>query len=136
MSDKVKIMLTDDAGHFWREGKLFKLRRWLSAPKDLQMKGLHQGEYIEVDPEEYDAKVEKLARKIAAYPDVDLLDVLRDALYDEPLVFLDKLEKKLQREDTRAEEVESKPRVETRRGERGTCVELRIAGRYGMTMRI
>lgn len=136
MNGKVKIMLTDDAGHFWRDGKLYKLRRWMTAPRELMMKGLHQGEYVEVNPAEYDARVEKLTRKIAAYPDVDLLEVLRDALYDEPLVFLDKLEKKLQVEDTKAGEAKRVAKVETRRGERGTCVELRIAGRYAMTMRI
>lgn len=134
--NKITIKMTDDAGHFWLNGKLFKLKRYRSADKKEMMKGMHRGEYVEVSPVEYDSKIEILAKRIAAFPQVDLLDVLRDALYDMPLNHLDNLQKKLAKEEARASQSSTKPRVETRRGERGTCVELRIGGRYGMELRV
>lgn len=130
------IKMTDDGGHFWLDGKLFKAKRFRRGTPNEIMKGIHRVEYVEVDPSEYDKRIENLARRITSFPKVDLLEVLRDALYDETLDRLDRLEKLLDKEEAKAQEKSVEPRIETKRGERGTCVELRVAGRYGMNLRI
>lgn len=53
--------------------------------------------YQEIDLEEYDKRVEALATKIAKMPGVDLMAVLKDALYDLPLNHLAIVEKSLQK---------------------------------------
>ena len=136
MKTTQKVTMTDDGGHFWIDGKLYKAKRYLRTDLPSIMKGLHRLEYVQVDSKEYDARIEKLVSKITSYPGVDLKDVLRDALYDMNLDHLDRLEKMLTKEDNVAEETANKPRVETKRGERGTCVELRIGNRFGAQLRI
>lgn len=131
-----RIKMTDDAGHFWLDGKLYKLYKPLATTREEAMKGIHQGEYVVVKPEEYDKTVNKLAERISKYPDVDLLDILRDALYDMPLKYVIELDKRLDKEEIKAKEEQREPRIKTARGERGTCVELRINGRYGMQIRV
>lgn len=131
MSKKVeKVQMTDDAGHFWLKGKLYKMKRYMRTTRDQIMKGIHRAEYVEVDPEEYDERVEKLAKLIMSYPKVNLVDVLKDALYDLPLDVLTRVEKLLVEEAKKA-----KPDVKTQRGERGTCVELRVGGKFGLELR-
>ena len=126
-----KIRMTDDAGHFWDNGKLFKLKKWLRGPREEYLKGVHNAEYVEVNPAEYDARIEALTKVIASSPHVDLLDVIRDALYDMPLEQLDRVEKLVAQEQSK--EV---PQVETKRGERGTCVELRVGGKFACDLRM
>lgn len=133
---KKKVTMTNDAGHFWLDGKLYKMKRLLASTREDAMKRIHRAEFVEVDPKEYDERIEKLTNRIASFPGVDLLDVLRDALYDLPLKQLSKLEDKLNKEEIKAKEANSKPKVQTRRGERGTCVELRVGGRYAMELRV
>ncbi len=133
---KIKVEMTDDAGHFWLGGKLYKMKRYLRGSREGSMKGVHRAEYVEVDPKEYDNRIELLTKRIASFPNVDLLDVLRDALYDMPLKWLGELEGKLDKEEARAKQVAEKPKVESKRGERGTCVELRVGDKFAMDMRI
>lgn len=128
--EKKKISMTDDGGHFWLGSKLFKIKRWVASSKKDRLKGIHTAEYVEVDPVEYDARVERLTKEIASSPGVDLLDVLRDALYDISLTHLSRIEKALEKEQQKKE-----PKIRTRRGERGTCVELRVGGRFGLDLR-
>jgi hypothetical protein len=132
----MKIRMTDDSGHFWIDGKLYKLKEWIYPDRQEALKGVHQANFVEVDPNEYDQRVEKLAQRIKSFPQVDLLDIVRDALYDMSLNQLSRLEKKLEREEAISKEKNIPPRVETRRGERGTCVELRIGNKYGGMLRI
>ena len=128
--DKIKLMMTDDAGHFWLEGKLYKIKKWRAGTKEERLKGIHRAEYVEVNPEEYDARIEKMTKELSSQPGVDLKDVLRDALYDISLDHLERLEKSLAKEKQKEQ-----PKVATKRGERGTCVELRIGGHYGLELR-
>jgi len=131
-----KIKMTDDGGHFWLDGKLYKIKKYSRTSREEAMKGVHRFEYVEVNPEEYDKRIEALVTRITSHPGVDLKDVLRDALYDMHLDMITRLEKNLDKEEEKAKEQARQPKVETKRGERGTCVELRIGGRYGMQLRI
>lgn len=135
VGDKANIRMTDDGGHFWLGGRLYKVKAYRTDAKSA-MKGIHNAEYVEVDPDEYDRRVEELTSRIASFPGVDLKDVLRDALYDMTLDHLSRLEKKLDKEVARAEVASRPPKVETKRGERGTCVELIVGGLFGMQIRI
>jgi len=134
--NKVKLRMTDDSGHFWMDGKLYKLKDWVYPSKEEAMRGVHQARFVEVDPAKYDQRIEKLAQRIKTYPQVDLLDVVRDALYDMSLNQISRLEKRLDKEEAVAKEQKTEPRVSTKRGERGTCVELRIGNRWGAQLRI
>ena len=129
MTEK-KIQMTDDAGHFWLDGKLFKIKRYMRGSREDLMKGIHKAEYVEVNPEEYDARVGNLANEIVSHPGVDLMDILRDALYDLPLEHLSRVEKLLAEEKKKP-----KPEVKTKKGARGTCVELRVGGKFAMELR-
>ncbi len=69
----MKIRMTDDSGHFWIDGKLYKLKDWIYPNREDAMKGVHQANFVEVDPNEYDQRVERLAQRIKSFPQVDLL---------------------------------------------------------------
>jgi hypothetical protein len=132
---KPVLEMTDDGGHFWLDGKLYKIKRCFYPTKEDRLKGTHKAEYVEVDPLEYDARVNALAQRIANFPQVNTLDIIKDALYDMALVHLTRLEDKLNKEEQRAKVERRKPQVETKHGERGTCVELRIANRFAIVLR-
>ena len=89
MEKKERIVTTDNHGILRSEGRIFKAR-------------VHQGvtiTYEELDEEAYDKRVSELAERIAAMPGVDLMSVLRDALYDVSLRRLDIIEKDLNKEE-------------------------------------
>ena len=95
----------------------------------------HRGTTItfqEIDLEEYDKRVDHLARTLAASPEVDLLAVLKDALYDLPLDYLAEVEKKLGLELQKP-----KPEIATKVDTtyRGTCVNLNIGGKNLVELR-
>ena len=82
--------------------------------------------------EEYDKRVEELAAKIAERPGVDLMAVLKDALYDLSLDYLAEVERKLKKELEK-----SKPKVVTKTDTtyRGTCVNLNVGGKNLVELR-
>ncbi len=88
--------------------------------------------YQEIDLEEYDKRVDHLAHTITQSPEVDLLAILKDALYDLPLDYLAQVEKKLGMELKKPE-----PQIETKVDTtyRGTCVNLRIGGKNLVELR-
>lgn len=125
-----KIEMTDDAGHFWLDEKLYKMKRYIRGTREELMRGVHKAEFVEVDPKVYDDRVDALANAIVSNPGVNLLDILKDALYDLPLEHMDRVEKLLVEEKKKPT-----PEVQTKKGERGTCVELRIGGKFAMELR-
>lgn len=88
--------------------------------------------YVEIDLEEYDNRVGTLAKKLAKMPDVDLLAILKDALYDLPLDYLKNVESKIEKELQKLKP-EIKTKVDTTY--RGTCVNLNIAGKNLVELR-
>ena len=95
----------------------------------------HRGVHItfeEIDLEEYDNRVDTLAKKIAQMPGVDLLGVLKDALYDLPLDHLAQVEKRIFEELKKAE-----PQIITKTDTtyRGTCINLSIGGKNMVELR-
>lgn len=88
--------------------------------------------YEEIDLEEYDKRIDDLAKKIAKQPEVDLLSILKDALYDLPLDTLAVVEKRISEELKK-----SKPKIITKvdRTYRGTCVKLNVDGRNLIELR-
>ena len=86
----------------------------------------HEITYVEIDLEEYDRRVTELASKIAKMPGVDLLAILKDALYDLPLDYLKNVETKTLKELEKPE-----PQIQTKVSTtyRGTCVSLNVGGR-------
>ena len=134
-NDKVKIRMVDDQGHFYLNGKLYKLQKYARF-KGGGTKRTFEGVFVEVNPEEYDKRISALTERVMAYPGVVLSDIIKDALYDLQLNVLENLEKRLDKEDMKAAEKGQTPKVETKRGDRGTCVELHIGGRYAAQLRI
>jgi len=86
--------------------------------------------YQEIDPKEYDKRIRDLATEMNALPDVDLMDVLRDALYDMPLKKLAKVEKRFE-----AELKKTYPKVATTVRDKGTCVGFAIGGKRAFELR-
>lgn len=115
-----KIKMTDNQGMFRKEKKVFKAHHYT---------GVHIV-YEEIDPEEYDLRISTLADKISSLPEVDLKDVLRDALYDLSLKRLEIVEKALEKELAKV-----KPSVKTTKRDRGTCINLAIGGRFAFQIR-
>ncbi len=113
-------MTTGIGGLFHKAGKWFKV---------LKHQGVHNI-YEEIDLEEYDKRVCGLAKKIVSSPNVDLTDILRDALYDLPLERLGKIEEMLKQEMAKAT-----PSVKTTKRDRGTCVNLAIGGKFAVELR-
>lgn len=92
----------------------------------------HEVTYVEIDLEEYDKRVRKLAENIAKMPGVDLLAILTDALYDLPLDYLKNVESKVNKELEKP-----KPEIKTKVATtyRGTCVNLNVGGKNVMELR-
>lgn len=120
-NEKERIRMTSGLGGLFRKaGKWFKVLK-------------HQGVHIiyeEIDIDEYDKRIHDLADKITRSPQVDLGDILRDALYDLPLKRLGKIEEMLSQELVKPE-----PSVKTTKRDRGTCINLAIGGKYACVLR-
>jgi len=88
--------------------------------------------YQEIDLDEYDKRVVDLANKLAEMPGVDLLAVLKDALYDLPLDYLSEVERKISKELQKPE-----PAIATKVDAtyRGTCVNLNVGGKNLVQLR-
>ncbi len=95
----------------------------------------HKGTMItfqEIDLEEYDKRVHDLAVELAKMPSVDLLSVLKDALFDLPLDYLGQVENKIKKELEKPIP-EIKTKVDT--NYRGTCVNLSVGGKNLVELR-
>ncbi len=92
----------------------------------------HEITYAEINLEEYDERVVSLAKKIAKMPNVDMLSMLKDALYDLPLDYLNNVEKKVLKELKKPE-----PKIKTKVSTtyRGTCVNLNVDGKNLVELR-
>lgn len=125
MDKPEKIIMTDGSPY----NAMFKRGHTVFKAKS------HRGVQItfqEIDLADYDKRVHELATKLAQMPNVDLLVMLKDALYDLPLDYLGEMGKKF------AEEIEKpKPVVVTKtdRTYRGTCVSLNIGGKKMVELR-
>ena len=107
------------------------LKRGHSVFKAKSHKGT-QITYQEINLEEYDKRVQDLAEKLAKMPDVDLLAILKDALFDIPLDYLSEVERKINKELEKPKP-EIKTKVDTTY--RGTCVNLNIGGKNLVELR-
>ena len=107
------------------------LKRGHSIFKAKSHKGT-QITYQEIDLEEYDKRVNGLAAQIAEMPGVDLMAVLKDALYDLSLDYLSEVERKFNKELKKP-----KPKVSTKTDTtyRGTCVNLNVGGKNLVELR-
>ena len=119
MSKQV-ITLTDNHGMFRKGSKLFKVHHYSGV----------RIVYEEINQNEYDERVRGIAETIAIQPDVDLIDVLRDALYDLPLKRLEGVESALSKELATEE-----PKINTTSRDRGTCINLAIGKRFAFNIR-
>ncbi len=118
--NKEQITMTDNRMMFKKNGKTFHA---------LEYKGVTII-YEEIDLKKYDKRIRDLATEIASMKDVDLMDVLRDALYDLPLKKLAKVEKRFEKEIQQDE-----PKVKTTVRDKGTCVGLAIGGKRVFELR-
>lgn len=116
-----QIELTDNHGMLHEGRRLFKAHHWAGT----------RVVYEEIDVAEYDRRIADLAEKLSAMPGVDLLAVLKDALYDLSLKRLEKVEAALCKEVETSEE----PRVVTTSRDRGTCINIAIGGRFAFQVR-
>jgi len=107
------------------------IRRGSTVFKAKSHKG-HEITYVEIDLEEYDKRVDELAKNLAKMPGVDLLAILKDALYDLNLDYLKNVESKVNKELSKPEP-EIKTQVSTTY--RGTCVSLNVAGKNLVELR-
>jgi len=107
------------------------LRRGHTVFKAKSHKGT-QITYQEIDLGEYDERVDALAREITKQPGVDLLAILKDALFDLPLDYLTTIEGKIKKELEKPT-----PRIETKvdTNYRGTCVNLSVGGKNLVELR-
>ena len=92
----------------------------------------HEITYVEINLEEYDKRVDALARSLAKMPGVDLLSLLKDALYDLQLDYLKNVESKVNKELEK-----EKPQIQTKVSTtyRGTCVNLNVGGKNLVELR-
>lgn len=120
------LKITDNDGLI-EEGK----RLWKAHHYDRK----HNIIYEEVNPEEYDTRIEKLTQEIVKCPGVDLTTVLKDALYDLPLKLLGNLERKTSKALAEAQKAKEEPKVKTRTKNRGTCVDLVIGNKFALNIR-
>jgi len=120
-----KFLTTDDMGIVHQGGKTYKA---------ISYRGVVV-KYQEIDVKEYDARISKLVKVIMASPNVDLVDILRDALYDIPLERLEKVEEMIEAEAARAKKEKRVPDIKTAKQERGTCINLDVAGRFCAILR-
>ena len=88
--------------------------------------------YQEIDLDEYDNRVDELAKKLTKMPGVDLVAILKDALFDLPLDYLAQVESKINKELEKPE-----PKIETKVDTtyRGTCVNLNVGGKNLVELR-
>lgn len=105
--------------------KYFKLDHWQG----------HRGIYVEIEKGEYDKRIKALAETISKCPDVDLLMVLTDALYDLPLRRLNKIEAMIRDEIHIAQIENRRPKINTTAKDRGTCINLAVNGKYTLNVR-
>lgn len=123
--DDEKFRMTDGSPYnsmLKRGSVLFKAKKHIG----------HEVIYVEIDLEEYDRRVAKLAENIAKQPGVDMLAILKDALYDLPLDYLKSIEGKVK------DELEKpKPEIKTKVATtyRGTCVNLNVGGKNVLEIR-
>ncbi len=117
--------MTDMTGLVNKDGKVFKAQKW---------RGL-RAVMVEINPQEYDARVQRLADMIMASPGVNLVDVLKDALYDLPLDRLAVIEQMVGQELETAKAEGRPPDMKTTKRDRGTCVNLAVAGRFCANLR-
>lgn len=126
MNEKPEIIKMTDGSPY---NAMFKLGEKVYKAK------CHKGTEItfqEIDMAEYDRRIQMLAEDIAAMPEVDLLAILKDALYDLPLDYLKTVESKVGKELEKPEP-EIKTKVDTTY--RGTCVNLNIGGKNLVELR-
>ena len=90
--------------------------------------------YQEINLEEYDKRVNDLATKLAKLPGVDLMAVLKDALYDLSLDYLATVEKKF-KEEMKKPVYKRKVKTKVDTTYRGTCVNLSIGGKILVELR-
>ena len=126
MNDKPeRIIMTDGSpykGMLKRGSTIFKAK----SHKGVQIT------YEEIDLEEYDKRIDDLAKVIVEQPGVNLLSILKDALYDIPLNYLAEVEKKVDKELEKM-----KPEIVTKVDTtyRGTCVNLNVGGKNLVELR-
>lgn len=118
-SNGERFRMTDGSPHngmLKRGGILYKAKKHIG----------HEVIYVEIDLEEYDRRVAELAGNIAKQPGVDMLAILKDALYDLPLDYLKSIEGKVNKELEKP-----KPEIRTKVATtyRGTCVNLNVGGK-------
>lgn len=101
-------------------GKYFKMRRQ-TYKRDGRT--VSKEIYEEVDLNHYEARVQSLAERICQFPNVKIIDVVRDALHDYELDKIRDIEHWLDKELDRAAAKSVKADVKT---EPGHCTELCI----------
>lgn len=119
------FVMTDQMGLVHKGGKIFKAEKW-HGPK-VRM--------VEIDAAEYDARVQRLADTIMASPGVNLVDILKDALYDVPLKRLDTIEAMVSEEVKKAKTEKRTPDMKTTKRDRGTCINLAVGGKFCAVLR-
>jgi predicted nucleic acid-binding Zn-ribbon protein len=120
-----KFLMSDNMGIVHQDGKTYKAISYHGPVV----------KYEEIDVAKYDARVQRLVEVIRASPKVDLTDILRDALYDIPLERLDKVEVMILAEAEKAKLEARVPDIKTAKRERGTCINLDVAGRFCAILR-
>ena len=117
---KERIKMTDNQGMFKKGSKVFKVHHY---------SGVHIV-YDEIDMDVYDKRIQELTDKLCSLPEVDLKDILKDALYDLSLKRLEKVETSLEKELEK-----ENPQVRTTKRDRGTCINLAIGKRFACELR-
>ncbi len=117
MSKRKLMKITDNDGLIQEGKNLFKVHHYGAG---------HNILYEEINPEEYDKRINEIAKELVKHPAVNLTDIVKDALYDLPLKLLERLETQLKKEESRSSITQETPVVKTRTTNRGTCVDLVI----------
>ena len=123
--EKETLEMLDNQDMLKRGNAIYKAREWKGG----------KIYYEEIDLEEYDRRIDNLARKIASMPQVDLLDILKDALYDLNLKRLSKVEGMLEVEIKEAQEEKREAEIKTTKRNRGTCVNLAVGKKFALMLR-
>jgi len=119
-----------DATMFIQNGKLY-VRKIDKAPEDYRNANTTLV-YEEVNKKAYEARLKKIADKLVELKTVKLEDVITDALKDYTLETLDKIEKELNTEFTKAEEEKREPNIKTKPKH---CVEVVIGRKLCFALR-
>ena len=127
MNSKYKEVLeVNDYQDMLKRGSTYlKVRKWVGGK-------LY---YEEIDLEEYDKRIAELAKKIASAPEVDLLSLLKDALYDLNLDRLDRVEQMVNTELEKSKKEKRPSNIKTTPRQRGTCVNLAVGGKFAVMLR-